>query len=153
MIKRMSFKKSSLSAIAGWVTMLSVTPFAKAYAFCPPSICGSPSAPPPGAVNSTIGFSKISENVVLSVESLPGMVSGLSYLFATMLGTTAILKIKDHVENPRNTPLSVGAIRLVAGGALFALPIVFEAMHTTIGVSNSVVASAPLQAVAFNVTD
>lgn len=135
-----------MSAIAGWVTMLSVTPFAKAYAMCPPQFCGGGAAQP-----TSVGFSQISGNIGTSVESLPGMVTGLSYLFATMLGTTAILKIKDHVENPRETQLRVGVIRLMAGGALFALPIVFEAMHATIGISNSVVAAAPLQAVAFNV--
>jgi hypothetical protein len=43
------------------------------------------------------------------------------------------MKIKDHVENPGNEPLKNGAIRLAAGGALLALPIIFEAMTETIG--------------------
>jgi ABC-type Fe3+ transport system permease subunit len=78
-------------------------------------------------------FSKISENIGTSIQSLPGMLSGLAYLFGILLGVLGVMKIKDHVENPSNTPLKDGAIRLAAGGALFALPILFEAMNNTIG--------------------
>ena len=44
-----------------------------------------------------------------------------------------VLKIKDHVENPSQTPLKDGASRLAAGGALFALPIIYESMFETLG--------------------
>jgi hypothetical protein len=43
------------------------------------------------------------------------------------------MKIKDHVENPSQTPLKDGAIRLLAGGALFAIPIISDAMFNTVG--------------------
>jgi len=43
------------------------------------------------------------------------------------------LKIKDHVENPSQTPLQHGAIRLLAGGGLLALPVIFAAMEGSIG--------------------
>ena len=43
------------------------------------------------------------------------------------------MKIKDHVENPTQTPLKDGAVRLLCGGALFALPIIMEAMFATVG--------------------
>ena len=69
-------------------------------------------------------FSSIGQNVQLSVSSLPGLLTALAYVLG-------IMKIKDHVENPGQTPLKDGAIRLAAGGALFALPIVFEAMQVT----------------------
>ncbi len=52
---------------------------------------------------------------------------------SSFFGVLGILKIKDHVENPSQTKLQDGAIRLVAGGGLFALPIVFEAMQGSIG--------------------
>jgi len=42
------------------------------------------------------------------------------------------MKIKDHVENPTQTPLKDGAIRLTAGGALFALPILTSSMLGTV---------------------
>lgn len=77
-------------------------------------------------------FSKIAENAVASGESLPGFLTAASYLAGLGLGILGVGKIKAHVENPGNTPLKEGAIRLAAGGALFALPIVLEAMSETI---------------------
>lgn len=96
-------------------------------------------------------FSTIAENIITSIADLPGLLTGVSYMFGILLGVLGILKIKDHVENPSQTPLKDGAIRLAAGGGLFALPIVFEAMFSTIGEGNTVDA-AELNAVEFNVT-
>jgi hypothetical protein len=79
-----------------------------------------------------VNFSTISGNVSTSIASLPGLLAGVSYMIGILLGVLGILKIKDHVENPTQTPLQHGAIRLVAGGGLFALPIVFEAMQGTV---------------------
>jgi len=77
-------------------------------------------------------FSDIAENMAGSIGSLPGLISALAYLFGTLIGVLGIMKIKDHVENPTQTPLKDGAIRLAAGGGLFALPIVYDAMFTTL---------------------
>jgi len=78
-------------------------------------------------------FSSIAQTMTTSMGSLPALLSGVSYLFGMLLGALGVLKIKDHVENPSQTPLKDGAIRLAAGGALFALPIVYESMLNTIG--------------------
>jgi hypothetical protein len=78
-------------------------------------------------------FNNIGQNIVSSISSMPALLSALSYMFGILLGVLGIMKIKDHVENPGNEPLKNGAIRLAAGGALLALPIVFEAMTETIG--------------------
>lgn len=78
-------------------------------------------------------FSNIAQNVTTSIQNLPGLLTGLAYMFGILLGVLGILKIKDHVENPQQTALKDGAIRLAAGGGLFALPIVYEAMRETVG--------------------
>ena len=78
-------------------------------------------------------FKDIVTNMETSISSIPGLISGVSYMMGILLGVLGILKIKDHVENPGQTPLQQGAIRLAAGGGLFALPIVYEAMQNTIG--------------------
>lgn len=87
--------------------------------------------------NATVGgennFSSIATNISASLADLPGLVAIISYLFGLILGVLGVLKIKDHVENPQQTPLKDGAIRLCAGGVLFALPILFEAMFNTAG--------------------
>lgn len=77
-------------------------------------------------------FSDVAKNINNSIDQLPGLITGLSYLIAIILGVLGIMKIKDHVENPGQTPLKEGAIRLAAGGALFALPIIMDAMLTTL---------------------
>ena len=93
---------------------------------------------PDVALASPNNFSKISSNITTSIQDLPGLLSALSYLFGLLLGVLGVMKIKDHVENPTQTPLKDGAIRLAAGGALFALPIVLEAMSATIGTGKAV---------------
>ncbi len=78
-------------------------------------------------------FGTIVTNIESSISTIPGIITGISYMMGIVLGVLGVLKIKDHVENPGQTPLQQGAIRLAAGGGLFALPIVYEAMFTTIG--------------------
>lgn len=96
-------------------------------------------------------FSDVAENIITSIESLPGMLTGLAYIFGLLMGVTGILKLKDHVENPGQTPLKDGAIRLASGGALFALPIVYESMLNTIGLTTATVEPAQLNKVTFAV--
>ena len=76
------------------------------------------------------GFNEIGEDIIGGIEELPGLVTGTSYMLGTLLAVLGVLKIKDHVENPGQTPLQHGVIRLAAGGGLFALPIVTESMTT-----------------------
>ena len=96
-------------------------------------------------------FGSIAKNITTSIAQLPGLLSALSYMFGILLGVLGIMKIKDHVENPQQTALKDGAIRLAAGGALFALPIVYEAMFETIG-TGAGSTTAKLNAVAFSTT-
>lgn len=103
-----------------------------------------------GGTTSGNTFSTIAENITTSIQDLPGLLSGLSYMMGMLLAVLGVMKIKDHVENPSQTQLKDGAIRLAAGGALFALPIVFEAMFNTIG-SGQAVEAATLNKVDFAV--
>ena len=96
-------------------------------------------------------FSDIAANIAASLEMIPGLLTAIAYLFGLLLGVLGVLKIKDHVENPSNTPLKDGAVRMAAGGALFGLPIVYEAMTNTIGQTTSLVGAAPVRPVEFNV--
>lgn len=96
-------------------------------------------------------FSDIAENITSSISELPGMISGIAYLMGMLLGVMGVMKVKDHVENPSQTPLKDGAVRLAAGGALFGLPIVFESMQNTIGLTSAQIAAPQLNRVEFNV--
>jgi hypothetical protein len=66
-------------------------------------------------------------NVVKASDQLPGLISALAYMMGLILAVTALIKLKEHVLNPQQTPLSASMKRFVAGGALFALPIVTQA--------------------------
>ena len=103
--------------------------------------------------SSDTNFSSIARNITTSIQDLPGMLSAVAYLFGILIGVLGIMKIKDHVENPTQTPLKDGAIRLAAGGALFALPIVYQAMLSTIeGADSGDVGVAQLNAVSMGLT-
>lgn len=93
-------------------------------------------------------FSSIAKNMTTSIASLPTLLAALSYLFGLLLGVLGVMKIKDHVENPGQTPLKDGAIRLAAGGALFAIPILYEAAKNTIG-SGTATSQASLTSLTF----
>jgi hypothetical protein len=75
-------------------------------------------------------FNEVGKDIIGGIEQLPGLITGTSYMLGTLLAVLGILKIKDHVENPGQTPLQHGVIRLAAGGGLFALPIITESMTT-----------------------
>ena len=96
-------------------------------------------------------FSDIAGNITDSIEELPGLISGLAYLVGLLMGALGIMKIKDHVENPTQTPMKDGAVRLAAGGALFGLPIVFESMLNTIGTTTGSTSPATLNKVILGV--
>ncbi len=101
-------------------------------------VAGSSAAHAAAAGNN---FSNISKNIATGISDIPGLFSALAYLFGIMLAVLGIMKIKDHVENPGQTPLKDGAVRLLAGGALFAIPIVSEAMFETVGTGTAATVS------------
>lgn len=104
------------------------------------------------AFGAAANFSTIANNITTSIALLPGLLTAISYLLGLVLGLLGILKIKDHVENPLQTPLHHGAMRLLTGGALFSLSIIFEAMHNTMGVAGVAVQAPALASASFNVT-
>ncbi|MFP4313543.1 MAG: hypothetical protein ACLFR0_04355 [Alphaproteobacteria bacterium] len=96
-------------------------------------------------------FSDIARNINDSISEIPGLLTGISYLMGMLMGVLGIMKLKDHVENPSQTPMKDGAVRLAAGGALFGLPIIFESMFNTIGDTTRVITAPQLNKVSFNV--
>lgn len=88
-------------------------------------------------------FNAILENITTSIGSLPGLVTALAYLLATGIIVMGLIKTKEHVESPEQTKIQEGVVRILVGGALFAVPTIFEAMSETIangGIGASVAA-------------
>lgn len=71
-------------------------------------------------------------NVVYASNDLPGFISAMAYMMGMIMAVTGLFKLKDHVINPGQTPLSDSMKRFVAGGALFMLPTVTSATETLI---------------------
>lgn len=85
------------------------------------------------SAGSTTEVNDVVDNVRDSAISLPGLVASFSYVIGVILGITGVLKLREHVENPQQVPLRTPVIRLLIGGTLFALPIIYEAARNTIG--------------------
>ena len=77
-------------------------------------------------------FNSVAGDIIGGIASLPGLVTGISYMLGVLLAVLGLLKIKDHVENPGNAKLKDGVIYLAIGGALFAVPIITTAMFELI---------------------
>ena len=82
--------------------------------------------------------------IVDSFEDAPGFIAAGAYMLGLLLGVTALLKIKEHVENPDQTPLREGVIRLIVGGAMFALPTLYATMKATIETGNANLTTAAM---------
>jgi intracellular multiplication protein IcmD len=101
-------------------------------------------APPPAAGKS---FNDIGNNIIAGISNLPGVLTAVAYIMGVLFALLGILKIKDHVENPSNTPLKDGAIRLAIGGALFVMPLIVEAAQNLVGQGGAGVTAQSLQKV------
>ena len=66
----------------------------------------------------------------------------ISYMIGLIFGVWAIIKIRDHVNNPSQAPLWEGVSRLIAGGAFFSLPVVAMAMKYSVTPNSLVVLTA-----------
>lgn len=112
-IKRMSIR---LFGIAGMAAGALVATTAAAYAL------------------GTVGT--VMENTTASVERVPTLLAGLSYLFGIVLGALAVGKLVEHVQSPQQVPIWDALKRFIAGGAFLALPMVIEAALNTMNAGN-----------------
>lgn len=80
-----------------------------------------------GACQGNGQISDVICNVLDATSGIPGFITAMAYLFGILLAIAALFKLKDHVLNPSQTPLSDALKRFVAGGALFSLPLITEA--------------------------
>ena len=77
-------------------------------------------------------FNTLLFNIAAYSDSIPGLISALSYLLAILLMASGILKLREHVEEPEKVTLKEPITRLLIAGALFGMPNIFEAIYTTV---------------------
>lgn len=76
------------------------------------------------------------ENTVYSANELPFLLAAITYMVGITFGVMGIIKLYEHVNDPRQTQLSEGIKRLIVGGCLLGLPIVVEAAWRTVNDEN-----------------
>jgi len=85
-----------------------------------------------GRLGVTLDINNILGNFIDAIEDVPGVIAAFAYLGGLYMGVVGLWKLRAHVENPEQTKIQDGFIRLIIGGALFSLPTVYEAMDSAI---------------------
>ncbi|MBI1215648.1 MAG: hypothetical protein GC185_07510 [Alphaproteobacteria bacterium] len=80
-------------------------------------------------------FRDMSNHIITATSNFTGLISTVCYLGGGGLGVAGIFKLKQHVDNPNNTPLKDGLVRIGCGGGLLSFPFIEAAMQGSI--SNS----------------
>lgn len=85
-----------------------------------------------GAFDGEMSFNEIFTNIVYAMSNTPLLVYTFAYLVGLIMTVSALLKLKEHVEDQNKTPLRTVGIRFIVAGALLTLPSLFQAMATAI---------------------
>ncbi|MDD5587451.1 MAG: hypothetical protein PHY92_10970 [Alphaproteobacteria bacterium] len=66
--------------------------------------------------------------VQTGLTDIPHIVSSIAFIGGGVLGISGALKLKAHAENPAQEKMAPGIARLLAGGAIAALPVLIQAV-------------------------
>jgi hypothetical protein len=78
-------------------------------------------------------LTQLTSKVSSEIGTVPQVLSMGAYVAGAGIGMNGVLKLRAHSENPGQTPISHGAGRLAAGGALIALPWVLSNAVNSLG--------------------
>ncbi|MDB2682768.1 hypothetical protein N9Z27_00775 [Alphaproteobacteria bacterium] len=65
-------------------------------------------------------------------SAAPALLAAASYIFGVTLGAWGIFRIKEHVNNPAQTPIWDGVAKFAAGGAFLSLPFIIYTVRSSI---------------------
>lgn len=77
-----------------------------------------------------------SKSVAAGLQDMPTIISGVAYLAGGVMVLGGANKLKMHAENPMQTPLSHGLVRIGVGGVVAALPIMMQWVNNTMSTGN-----------------
>lgn len=86
----------------------------------------------PGAVASATTFRDMTTNIVTASGGFQNLISTVCWIGGSGLGVAGIFKLKQHVDNPGQTPMKDGLVRIGCGGGLLAFPFIQNAMQGSI---------------------
>jgi len=84
------------------------------------------------SADAALTFSDMSKNIVTASSGFNNLISTVCWLGGAGLGVAGIFKLKQHVDNPGQTPMKDGLVRIGAGGGLLAFPFIQNAMQGSI---------------------
>lgn len=70
-------------------------------------------------------------NLYRRTASFPAFLAGVAKLLGFFFGFWALLKLRDHMADPRSTPISQAVNRFLAGGCFLALQAMIDIVRTT----------------------
>jgi len=70
------------------------------------------------------------------VSTVPQFVSAIFWVGGAVMMGAGILKLKEHAENPTQTPVRQGVARLAVGAALLTIPFFAQFAYNTLSAGN-----------------
>lgn len=77
------------------------------------------------------------KNVGQNISTTPILINYASYIIGAALGVSGISKLKQHVDNPGQTPIKDGLGRVAAAAMFISLPFVLNMLRDTSSMGNS----------------
>lgn len=84
------------------------------------------------AAGNATTFRDMTVNITQASGGFQNLISTVCWIGGAGLGVAGIFKLKNHVDNPGQTPMKDGLIRLGCGGGLLAFPFIQTAMQGSI---------------------
>jgi hypothetical protein len=84
------------------------------------------------AADAALTFKDMSTNIITASSGFNNLISVVCWIGGAGLGVAGIFKLKMHVDNPGQTPMKDGLVRIGCGGALLAFPFIQQAMQGSI---------------------
>lgn len=88
------------------------------------------------AFASATNWRTMTNNIVTASSGFNNLISTVCWIGGAGLGVAGIFKLKQHVDNPGQTPMKDGLVRLGCGGGLLAFPFIESAMSGSIADSS-----------------
>lgn len=86
-----------------------------------------------GDIGLTRDLNAVLNAILESIGELPFLLSAFAYLIGLYLGVMALIKLKEHIEDPDRNPMKEALIRFFIGGAFLAIPTIYTVMATATG--------------------
>lgn len=89
-----------------------------------------------GEAFATNSLSSSISTVGTNITSVPVLVNYASYIIGVALGVAGVSKLKQHVDNPGQTPIKDGLGRVAAAALFISLPYLLDIAQNTTGMGS-----------------